>query len=359
MITDRHGGDGFGFARALTAYVEADRRCGFGPLTIRLNQCRPGRATWWSMRACSHPGAAAPACDPDPDFATVLRGSGPQPPSDSGQWGLAAVRYPGRGPERHRVRLLLHELSQPSANRSVRRPWAVPDGAPGRTGGSQRWSWAPNSSHTVSVPSLAASRRRQSRAACPGRAVEDWTHRSRPTHQADHRVGHRQGSKDPAAVEAVGGIASALAIDRYGEANRALLHRVPRGHSGLLRSSASIPRSEPRAGRCRASTRCVRDAPLQRAERTVLEDWVSGRLSLHWGWAAACAPIHRWRLRGISPMVSRCPRSSFWKVNCTRHLRSLHDPGRSRATSSATSARSRPPPPGCSDPPGRRTAWCS
>ena len=46
---------------------------------------------------------------------SVLRGPD-RTPRDSGQWGLAAA-LPRRGAERHRVRLLLHELSQPSAHR--------------------------------------------------------------------------------------------------------------------------------------------------------------------------------------------------------------------------------------------------
>ena len=248
-----------GFAESVT---EADRRSGFGPLTPAINADLAGNVVVHPQLG-TVPMPLSRLASPDPDFASVLRGPD-RSPDDAGQWGVA-------------LRYLAEDLNDTEfgfyfMNYHSRLPIV---GA--RTSSPEAVRNALAAANAVSAPGSQTRRAIRHtiaetiRTAVMGAVELGLIDRAHAEAAIASRIEDEieQGAVD----EAVGGIASALAIDRYPDrSNRTGEYFLEYPEDiGLLGVSFNTVLGT--SGWALQGEYSLRpDAPLQKAERTVLTE---------------------------------------------------------------------------------------
>ena len=268
--------------------TEADRRSGFGPLTQAINADLAGNVVVHPQHGVI-PAPLPPLADPDPDFATVLRGPD-RTPDDSGQWGLA-LRYLAE--DLNDTEFGFYAMNYHSRLPIVGAQTSSPQALQGALAAANAVS-APGSHTQRAVVAAVEQAVRAAVMAGVEVGLIDPAHA-----QAAIESGIAE-TLDPAAIgEAVSGIAGALAIDRYADrANRSGEYFLEYPEDIRL-LGVSFNTALGTSGWALQGEYSLRpDAPLQRAERTVLTEGLSpiiGALGM-----AACAS---------NPSMEDCPRN--------------------------------------------------
>ena len=234
----------------VTAVTTNDLGGGFGPLTQAINADLAAYTAPNPLDGTRIPIPQPPQQVHDPDFASVLRGAD-RTPDDSGQWGLA-LRYLAEdlNDTEFGFYFMNYHSRLPTIGAQTSSPGAVQAGiaAAGAVG-------APGSTTATVVTGQVTER-------VMGGVQAGLI----PPHEAPQRI--RQG------VEAqMGGIASALAIDRYADRGHRSGHyflEYPEDIQLLGVSFNTVLGTSGWALQGEYSMR--RDAPLQKAERTVLAE---------------------------------------------------------------------------------------
>ena len=268
--------------------TEADRRSGFGPLTPAINADLAGNVVVHPQLG-TVPVPLPPLASPDPDFASVLRGPD-RSPDDAGQWGVA-LRYLAE--ELNDTEFGFYAMNYHSRLPFVGAQTSSPEAVQGALAAANAVS-APGS-HTQSA------------------IVDGITQGIQATVRAGVEVGlidpaHAQAAIDmaiaellnPAVVgEAVGGIAGALAIDRYADRTNRSGEYFLEYPEDIRLLGVSFNTALGTSGWALQGEYSLRpDAPLQRAERTVLTEGLSPVIrALE---MAACAS---------DPSTEGCPRN--------------------------------------------------
>ena len=268
--------------------TEADRRSGFGPLTPAINADLAGNVVDHPQHG-TVPWPLPPLANPDPDFASVLRGSD-RSPDDAGQWGVA-LRY--LSADLNDTEFGFYALNYHSRLPFVGAQTSSPEALQGAMAAANAVS-APGS-HTQSA------------------IVDGITQGIQATVRAGVEAGlidpaHAQAAIDmaiaellnPAVVgEAVGGIAGALAIDRYADRTNRSGEYFLEYPEDIRLLGVSFNTALGTSGWALQGEYSLRpDAPLQRAERTVLTEGLSPVI-VALG-MAACAS---------NPSMEDCPRN--------------------------------------------------
>ena len=285
--------DGFGFGEALTAYINCDLDA--LPLPGLPNPLNPvGPPIPCDMQAPQRPQAPF-----DPDFASVLRGPD-RTPSDSGQGGLA-------------LRYLAEDLNDTEfgfyfMNYHSRLPTV--GAQTGTRGGLQAGLAAANA---VSGPNSATV------AAVTAQVTQEVTNAVRagliPPANAPEAIASK-------VKETVAGIASALAIDRYGKSGHYFLE-YPEDIRLFGLSFNTVLGASGWALQGEYSMRP--DAPLQKAERVVLEDGL--RPIITGLGLASCASDPSQEVCGRHPVTGQILPAQYFHDLLTNHVRD-HAPGK-------------------------------
>ena len=240
--------------------TEADRRSGFGPLTQAINADLASNVVVHPQHGVI-PAPLPPLADPDPDFATVLRGPD-RSPDDSGQWGLA-LRYLAE--DLNDTEFGFYAMNYHSRLPIVGAQTSSPEALQGALAAANAVS-APGSHTQRAVVAAVEQAVRAAVMAGVEVGLIDPAHA-----QAAIESGIAE-QLDPTAVgEAVGGVAAALAIDRYPDrANRSGEYFLEYPEDIRL-LGVSFNTALGTSGWALQGEYSLRpDAPLQRAERTVL-----------------------------------------------------------------------------------------
>ena len=268
--------------------TEADRRSGFGPLTPAINADLAGNVVVHPQLG-TVPVPLPPLASPDPDFASVLRGPD-RSPDDAGQWGVA-LRYLAE--ELNDTEFGFYAMNYHSRLPFVGAQTSSPEAVQGALAAANAVS-APGS-HTQSA------------------IVDGITQGIQATVRAGVEVGlidpaHAQAAIDmaiaellnPAVVgEAVSGIAGALAIDRYADRTNRSGEYFLEYPEDIRLLGVSFNTALGTSGWALQGEYSLRpDAPLQRAERTVLTEGLSPVITALG--MAACAS---------NPSMEDCPRN--------------------------------------------------
>ena len=268
--------------------TEADRRSGFGPLTPAINADLAGNVVVHPQLG-TIPMPLPPLASPDPDFASVLRGPD-RSPGDAGQWGVA-LRYLAE--ELNDTEFGFYAMNYHSRLPFVGAQTSSPEAVQGALAAANAVS-APGS-HTQSA------------------IVDGITQGIQATVRAGVEVGlidpaHAQAAIDmalaellnPAVVgEAVSGIAGALAIDRYADRTNRSGEYFLEYPEDIRLLGVSFNTALGTSGWALQGEYSLRpDAPLQRAERTVLTEGLSPVITALG--MAACAS---------DPSMEDCPRN--------------------------------------------------
>ena len=240
--------------------LEADRRSGFGPLTQAINADLAGNVVVHPQHGVI-PAPLPPLADPDPDFATVLRGPD-RSPDDSGQWGLA-VRYLAE--DLNDTEFGFYAMNYHSRLPIVGARTSSPEALQGAMAAASAVTAPGSHTQRAIVGAIEQAIRTAVMAGVQAGLID-------PAHaQAAIQSGIAE-ELDPRAVgEAVGGVAAALAIDRYADrANRSGEYFLEYPEDIRL-LGVSFNTALGTSGWALQGEYSLRpDTPLQRAERTVL-----------------------------------------------------------------------------------------
>ena len=268
--------------------TEGDRNSGFGPLTPAINADLASNVVVHPQHGVI-PAPLPPLADPDPDFATVLRGPD-RSPDDSGQWGLA-LRYLAE--DLNDTEFGIYAMNYHSRLPIVSARTSSPEALQGALAAANAVS-APGSHTQRAVVAAVEQAVRAAVMAGVEVGLIDPAHA-----QAAIESGIAE-QLDPMAVgEAVGGIAAALAIDRYPDrANRSGEYFLEYPEDIRL-LGVSFNTALGTSGWALQGEYSLRpDAPLQRAERSVLTEGL--RPVIDALGMAACAS---------NPSMGDCPRN--------------------------------------------------
>ena len=257
--------------------TEGDRYSGFGPLTRAINA---------DLRAITGLPLLA---DPDPDFATVLRGPD-RSPDDSGQWGVA-LRYLAEN--LNDTEFGLYAMNYHSRLPIVGAQTSRPEALQGALAAANAVS-APGSHTRSAIRSSVAEAIRAVVMGGVEAGLIDPAHAEAVIEsQIEEQI--EQGAVD----EAVGGLAGVLAIDRYTDREARSGEYFLEYPEDIQLWGVSFNTSLGTSGWALQGEYSLRpDAPLQRAERTVLGEGLApviGAVGL-----AACAS---------NPSMQDCPRN--------------------------------------------------
>lgn len=277
--------------------TEGDRNSGFGPLTPAINA---------DLRAITGLPLLA---DHDPDFATVLRGPD-RSPDDSGQWGVA-LRYLAEN--LNDTEFGLYAMSYHSRLPIVGAQTSSPQALQGALAAANAVSARGSHTQRAVVAAVEQAVRAAVMAGVEVGLID-------PAHaQAAIEMGIAE-QLDPVAVgEAVGRVAAALALDRYPDRTNRSGEYFLEYPEDIRLLGVSFNTSLGTSGWALQGEYSLRpDAPLQRAERSVLTEGlkpVIDGLGM-----AACAS---------NPSMEDCPRNpangqplppQFFQQSLTTHL---------------------------------------
>jgi len=268
--------------------TEADRRSGFGPLTPAINADLAGNVVVHPQLG-TVPLPLPPLASPDPDFASVLRGPD-RSPDDAGQWGVA-LRY--LADNLNDTEFGFYALNYHSRLPFVGAQTSSPEALQGAMAAANAVSAPGSHTQRAVVASIEQAVRTAVMAGVEVGLID-------PAHaQAAIQAGIAE-QLDPVAVgEAVGGLAGALAIDRYADrANRSGEYFLEYPEDILL-LGVSFNTALGTSGWALQGEYSLRpDAPLQRAERSVLTEGLAPVIDALG--MAACAS---------NPSMEDCPRN--------------------------------------------------
>ena len=268
--------------------TEADRRSGFGPLTQAINADLAGNVVVHPQHGVI-PAPLPPLADPDPDFATVLRGPD-RSPDDSGQWGLA-LRYLAE--DLNDTEFGFYAMNYHSRLPIVGAQTSSPEALQGALAAANAVSAPGSHTQRAVVAGIEQTIRAVVMAGVEAGLID-------PAHAEAAIESGIAEQLDPMAVgEAVGGVAAALAIDRYPDrANRSGEYFLEYPEDIRL-LGVSFNTALGTSGWALQGEYSLRpDAPLQRAERSVLTEGLSPIIDALG--MAACAS---------NPSMEDCPRN--------------------------------------------------
>ena len=245
--------------------TEADRRSGFGPLTQAINADLAGNVVVHPQHGVI-PAPLPPLADPDPDFATVLRGPD-RSPDDSGQWGLA-LRYLAE--DLNDTEFGFYAMNYHSRLPIVGAQTNSPEALQGALAAANAISAPGSHTQRAVVAGIEQTIRAVVMAGVEAGLID-------PAHAEAAIESGIAEQLDPMAVgEAVGGVAAALAIDQYADrANRSGEYFLEYPEDIRL-LGVSFNTALGTSGWALQGEYSLRpDAPLQRAERSVITDGLS------------------------------------------------------------------------------------
>ena len=268
--------------------TEADRRSGFGPLTPAINADLAGNVLVHPQLGAI-PMPLPPLASPDPDFASVLRGPD-RSPDDAGQWGVA-LRYLAE--ELNDTEFGFYAMNYHSRLPFVGAQTSSPQAVQGALAAANAVS-APGSQTRAAIRHLTAE---TIRTAVMGAVELGLIDRADAEAAIASRIEDEieQGAVD----EAVGFVAGALAIDRYADRTNRSGEYFLEYPEDIRLLGVSFNTALGTSGWALQGEYSLRpDAPLQRAERTVLTEGLSPVITALG--MAACAS---------DPSMEDCPRN--------------------------------------------------